>query len=88
MSDLERRIIRLEDRHRVVSPCDAAADARHQRRMTGLAAFIGAAWPEHTQSLAHHAAQIFGLPDSRAMQAYLGGQSIEDIQTLPRAITD
>ena len=79
MTDLERRIIRLEARHRVVSPSDAAADARHQRRMTGLVAFIDEAFPDRRECIAYHSAQILGLPDSKAMQAYLRGQSLEAI---------
>ena len=79
MSDLKRRIARLEALHPVPSEADAEVHARHQRRMTGLVAFIGEAFPDRRECIAYHVAQIFGLPDSRAMQAYLRGQSLEAI---------
>ncbi len=47
--------------------------------MTGLVAFIGEAFPDRRECIAYHSAHIFGLPDSKAMQAYLRGQSLEAI---------
>ena len=81
MSDLERRIIRLEAQRRVASASaeDAAKYARHQRRMTGLAAFIDEAFPDGRDCVAHHVAKILGLPDAPALRAHLKGQSLEEI---------
>ena len=79
MSRLNKRVTRLEARRAVVSPPVAAAVARHQRRMTGLAAFIDEAFPDRRDCIAYHVAHIFGLPDSKAMRAYLRGESLEEI---------
>ena len=81
MSDLERRIIRLEARRRLTPMLaeDEAKRARYERRRADLTAFVRAAFPESNECVAHHTAQILGLPDSPAFRAYLQGQSLEAI---------
>ena len=78
MSDLERRIVRLEAR-RSIEPEKLAAQARVEKMMPELIAFIDAAIPDRRESPAHYVMQILGLPDSRAMRAHLQGRSLETI---------
>jgi len=81
MTDLERRIARLEAHHQVssVSAEDAAEYARQQRWLEDLNAFVRAAFPDSRDCIAAHLAQIFGLPDSPAFRALLQRQPLEDI---------
>jgi hypothetical protein len=81
MTDLERRIARLEAHHQVssVSAEDAAEYARQQRWLEDLNAFVRAAFPESRDCVAHHVAQIMGLPDSKAYRDLLQRQPLEDI---------
>ena len=81
MTDLERRIARLEAHHQVssVSAEDAAEYARQQRWLEDLNAFVRAAFPDSRDCIAAHLAQIFGLPDSPAFRAHLKGQTIEAV---------
>ena len=81
MTDLLRRIIRLEAHHQVTSTSaeDAAKYARYEGRMVDLSAFVRAAFPESNECVAHYVALILGLPDSPAMRAHLKGQPLEAI---------
>ncbi len=79
MSRLNKRVTRLEARRAVVSPPVAAAVARHQRRMTGLAAFIDEAFSDRRDCVAYHVAQVLGLPDAPAFRAFLQRQPLEEI---------
>ena len=79
MTDLLRRISRLEALRPVASPSDTAAVVRHQRRMAGLKAFVLAAFPGGNDCVAYHVARVFGLPDSPAFRAHLKGQPLEAI---------
>ena len=79
MSRLNKRVTRLEARRAVVSPPVAAAVARHQRRMTGLAAFIDEAFSDRRDCVAYHVAQVLGLPDAPTFRAFLQRQSLAEI---------
>jgi hypothetical protein len=85
MTDLERRIARLEAHHQVssVSAEDAAEYARQQRWLEDLNAFVRAAFPESRDCVAHHVAQIMGLPDSKAYRDLLQRQP-RDLEAIAR----
>ena len=81
MSDLEKRIIKLEAHHQVtsVSADDAARYARRERWLEDLRAFVRAAFPDSRDCVAAHLAQILGLSDSLAFRSHLKGQSLEAV---------
>ena len=78
MSDLDKRIVRLED-WRSTKSKELAAKARVETMVSEFIVFIDAAIPDRRESIAHHVAQILGIPDAKAMQAHLEGQPLEAI---------
>ena len=62
-----------------ITPERLAVQARHEKRMTELIVFIDAAIPDRRECIAHHVAQIMGLPDSKAYRDLLQRQPLEDI---------
>ena len=81
MSDLERRIIRLEARRRATSASaeGAAKFARYERWRDDLIAFVRAAFPDSRNCIAHDVAQILGLSDAPAFRAFLQRQPLDEI---------
>ncbi len=81
MSDLERRIIRLEARRRATSASaeGAAKFARYERWRDDLIAFVRAAFPDSRNCIAHDVAQILGLSDAPAFRAFLERQPLVEI---------
>ena len=81
MTNLNRRITRLEAQRRVTSMSveDAKKHARYGRWHDNILAFVRAAFPDSRDCVAAHLAQIFGLPDSPAFRALLQRQPLEDI---------